>query len=302
MEYKFTGNRDTDLLVFLDLDDCSLAFLSSTGQCFYFLLRERRLWQRKLQEYLGLPLPLDYCDHRQIYQDSKRFEQRYKGHHRGLEFPFSIYNLGQLAFDIVRRLMTLETLNFYLSLHKSQANDEEYQNLANSLLLASLNYGLRGRSFSRLSLSLDAKVETWHLLGAVSRDDYEFLRLLLEHAGPEIIDDEHSSPLIYATELNSPRLVQLLLVYGADPNIHKGEPLIVAAHFGHYDVAKILLDFGADANIENGSPLETAVFEDQYQMSKLLLEKKAEQGRAVEYCHNEEIMKLLLEYDVIRCT
>lgn len=68
-----------------------------------------------------------------------------------------------------------------------------------------------------------------------------------------------------AAERNHPEIVEILLQYGADPNLPEGPycpngyALWSAARFGHTDVVKLLLDHGADPNAQvdsSGSPIE----------------------------------------------
>lgn len=74
-------------------------------------------------------------------------------------------------------------------------------------------------------------------------------------------------PLSAAAERNRPRIVELLLAGGADPNLPEGPncprgfALWAASHFGHTDIAEQLLAAGADPNADvesSGTPTGSA--------------------------------------------
>ena len=87
---------------------------------------------------------------------------------------------------------------------------------------------------------------------------------------------------------NAPAVVELLLKYGADPNIlHKVydysdtsfTPLILAAQMGNIEVANILLDYNADidkANNDGDRPLTEAIYSSKIGVLKVLLERGAD--------------------------
>ncbi|MCQ2820126.1 MAG: ankyrin repeat domain-containing protein [archaeon] len=73
----------------------------------------------------------------------------------------------------------------------------------------------------------------------------------------DMSNDIGMTPLHQAVKVNNLSFVNLLLDYGANPNVKTewstgGEtPIMIAAANGYYDIAKLLLDNGADPTIRN---------------------------------------------------
>eukprot|EP01052_Picozoa_sp_SAG31_P008755 SAG31_NODE_447_length_15579_cov_5.713871_14_plen_210_part_00 len=86
------------------------------------------------------------------------------------------------------------------------------------------------------------------------------------------------TPLIAASFLNRPAMVETLLAAGADPNL-KGDddeertPLIAAAEFGYTDIAAQLMEAGADPHItgDNENALTMAIENDHRDIALLLV-------------------------------
>jgi ankyrin repeat protein len=90
---------------------------------------------------------------------------------------------------------------------------------------------------------------------AVIREDFDLVKFLIDDgADLNSMDDDGNTPLIHAILLNNVHMVELLLNYGADPNIEidRTTPLIVAVS-GEEDfnieIVRLLLEAGADPNI-----------------------------------------------------
>ncbi|KAJ7048545.1 ankyrin repeat-containing domain protein [Mycena amicta] len=89
--------------------------------------------------------------------------------------------------------------------------------------------------------------------------------------------------LLAVSERRDPEFTQMLLVYGADPNI-KGEnlhytPLQAAASHADLQIVRLLLAYGADPNLEGGeygTALQAAAHSGDLQITQMLLEKGAE--------------------------
>lgn len=80
--------------------------------------------------------------------------------------------------------------------------------------------------------------------------------------------------------------IQLLLLFGADPNgldKHGFTPLLSATEMGSLEAAKILIKYGADANMSAGpnadSPLAVAVLEEKVELVQLFLMYGGDPGR-----------------------
>lgn len=85
-------------------------------------------------------------------------------------------------------------------------------------------------------------------------------------------------PIIYATKLNIPNIVELLLEYNCDPNfkdINGKTPLMISVKKGLLNLTKILIDNGSDINIHdnvlNNFPLNLAIESKNKQMIEIIL-------------------------------
>ncbi len=127
------------------------------------------------------------------------------------------------------------------------------------------------------------------LIEAVKSGDVENTRSLLEKgAGSDGIDEEHLSPLFWASAAGNLEVVDLLLLAGADVNrkVRFGSTaLIAAASWGHVAVIKRLIAAGADVNAVNDrliSALGIAAQRGKPDAVKILLLNGATAGPAVE--------------------
>lgn len=85
---------------------------------------------------------------------------------------------------------------------------------------------------------------------------YEIVRRLLEE-GADPNNGGESTPLENACYENNVECAQLLLEFGADPNLNS--PLVTACECGHEKCVKLLLDSGADIRYGQVGELITAV-------------------------------------------
>ena len=89
-------------------------------------------------------------------------------------------------------------------------------------------------------------------------DINEVRRLLESGANPNIkdptYDEDAWTPLLYASSYGFYEVSNLLLDYGADPNIPDDwgqTPLMWASYKGHEEIVRLLLESGADPNIKD---------------------------------------------------
>ena len=93
------------------------------------------------------------------------------------------------------------------------------------------------------------------LHGCIYNDLYDILLFLLNNKNNKVVNErnyKNETPLIYAVRLNKPEYVELLLKYGADPNVCDVEgniPLIVSCKRNNYEMSKLLLKYGANVNL-----------------------------------------------------
>jgi len=107
--------------------------------------------------------------------------------------------------------------------------------------------------------------------------------LLLNHGANVDVKDTYGwTPMMRASELMEPTLVETLLTHGANPNFHSPAndmtPLIQAARQGQLGVMKLLLDKGADVNAfskYDSSALFVATQQKHADIVKFLLERGA---------------------------
>ena len=90
-------------------------------------------------------------------------------------------------------------------------------------------------------------------------------------------------PIIYASELKQPEIVEILLNHGANPNIKRNKdnynPLLAAAIEGCLSNMKLLLKYGANPNIQDEeglTPLMASVNEGYPSQVQLLLDRGAD--------------------------
>ncbi|KAF5343349.1 hypothetical protein D9758_014173 [Tetrapyrgos nigripes] len=120
-------------------------------------------------------------------------------------------------------------------------------------------------------------------------------------------------PFYYASMVNLPNMVFLMMHKGADVNAQGGQygnALQVATYFGQIEIVKLLLKNGADVNAqggEHGNALQAALLQQRLDIVKLLLENGADvnaqdraYSRALQVASafleaSIDIVKLLLE-------
>lgn len=96
------------------------------------------------------------------------------------------------------------------------------------------------------------------LIRACLNGDEEIVRLLLLFgADANAADHNGYTPLYAATKTGLTEAVEMLMKYGADPNLSAGPdgetPLVVAADDHHFELVHLLLMYNADAGIIMGS-------------------------------------------------
>ena len=105
----------------------------------------------------------------------------------------------------------------------------------------------------------------------------ERVRQLLEQgADPNYGGTCKCTPLETVCSENNVECAQLLLEFGADPNLNS--PLVTACSKNNFECAKLLLEFGADPNLVDkygDSPLSSAWGRGYYECTKLLLDSGA---------------------------
>jgi ankyrin repeat protein len=94
-------------------------------------------------------------------------------------------------------------------------------------------------------------------------------------------DDNGNTPLMFSL-YSDLRIAELLLEYGADPNIpnkKKETPLYIACTKGYLPIVELLLRFGANPNqpsVDNEKPLFTACIRNEINIIKLLIQYGAD--------------------------
>ena len=124
------------------------------------------------------------------------------------------------------------------------------------------------------------------LHGCINSDIYDILLYLLNNKNNKIINEKNyknETPLIYAVKLKKIKYVELLLKYGAYPNVCDMEgsiPLVQAVKDNQYEICELLLKYGADPNIyfsysDYNSALFHAIKKDDPKLIQLLLNHNA---------------------------
>lgn len=155
------------------------------------------------------------------------------------------------------------------------------------------------------------------LIEAVVEGDIEEVESLLESGiDPNIIDIEGWTPLMWATQINNLDMINLLIEYGANPDIvdyyYEETALIIATNNNYVEAIKILLENGADPNLIDSyglTPLISAVSNSNSETIRTLLETGADPNISNIYgltplmsastYGNLEAAKELLEYGAI---
>lgn len=120
---------------------------------------------------------------------------------------------------------------------------------------------------------------SYPLIVAAYDNELETIRkLLADGADPNVIDENHLTPLIWATSFRgSIEAVNELLKYGANPNMvgsFNRSPLFIGCFWQNLDKVKVLLLNGADPSISDGygqSPLYMASQHGNFEMVEELL-------------------------------
>lgn len=113
--------------------------------------------------------------------------------------------------------------------------------------------------------------------------DFETLRCMLHYRADVNARWESETPLFSAIRQHRPRLVRLLLNWGADPNIVNDEdetPLTLAVRQGHWGIVDDLLRHDADPDLGDPTPLMRAVEMNDLEMVQTLLEAGADVNRS----------------------
>lgn len=112
----------------------------------------------------------------------------------------------------------------------------------------------------------------------------EYVTLLVKHRADIEKRTRHGfSPLLSSISDNQPKMVELCLMYGADPNTtnDNGETMLTYAidNNSDIDIIKILLNAGVDnnmCNIHGLTPLHVALNRHRFDVAKLLIESDAD--------------------------
>lgn len=157
------------------------------------------------------------------------------------------------------------------------------------------------------------KYQYINLHDAVSLGCKVAIKDFLEKGGDPNLHDEFGRSLLYEAmgKTHNIEMVELLLQYGADPNLPDGEnqsttPLVTAIMENNYDIVKLMIDYNAEVNrlnTLNTSPLFNAVLMGHTEIVNLLLDSGADPhgsgGRPpIMVVSNKEIMRLLQDEGV----
>lgn len=145
------------------------------------------------------------------------------------------------------------------------------------------------------------------LINAVCHDtksDTDLVNLLLRNGAPvDYVNTENVSALSCAVYFNKIKLVEILLSKGANVNLKSNfyygqTPLIIASKYGTYDLVNLLLNYGADPNLlgkDNVSPLHSASdkplttphYKRRTEDSGLITELLIQKGANIEHKNNK---------------
>jgi hypothetical protein len=133
-----------------------------------------------------------------------------------------------------------------------------------------------------------------YLFSAVEYNDSNEVEKALEAGADVTMTINGDTPLHAAVRVNSPRIIRLLLEYGADSNVKNEDgdtPLHAAVRVNSPRIITLLLDYGADMNAENkdgesalqlayGLCDDCATVMDEYFLTNENIQRREEQKRA----------------------
>lgn len=114
---------------------------------------------------------------------------------------------------------------------------------------------------------------------ALKKSNIDMIELLLRYgAKPNMPNSYGLTALVKSTACGYSEIVELLLEQGANPNLFSNgySALIEASYYGYCDIIEILLNYGADINItnhRNETSLINAVGSQHIDVIKLLIKK-----------------------------
>jgi len=123
------------------------------------------------------------------------------------------------------------------------------------------------------SLSVDIRLEV-----QIKKNNLEEIKNILKDNTPSNLDEL----LFMATKLLRYKIVNYLILLGANPNIYMNNisPLMIAVSSGDYEMVNTLVTLGAEVNGKGnfilGFPLTIAINEGYFNIVKLLVESGAD--------------------------
>ena len=122
---------------------------------------------------------------------------------------------------------------------------------------------------------------------AVEENKPDLVKFLLEKGAKTNVKDNQGYTPLWSVALRqvnntaqqqtkSVKIAEMLLKYGADPNLGKEPPIIQACQIGNFELIKLLVKYGANVNIsdrQNSTPLMLSV--DSFQIVEFLISKGA---------------------------
>lgn len=123
-----------------------------------------------------------------------------------------------------------------------------------------------------------AKEKLFHSIDANNHADVRIVLNKFPNLINEYFDSEKSSlPIVRAVWLGRKEMVELLLEFGADPNIsvkNGFNSLFIAARKGHTDILELLIQKGCPFDVADNmgfTPLDIAIINGYYNASLLLV-------------------------------
>lgn len=148
-----------------------------------------------------------------------------------------------------------------------------------------LTRAIENDDIETVKLLLDRGTRVYHIkdlpiVKSVEKGNVDIVKVLLDHGA--IIT---KSIFCYTAMSGHLKMIELMLKYDVDIDIHNGCALVGAVANNHYDLVNFLLDKGANINISDGQPLKSAVYKET-KIIKLLLER----GANIENIEDEQLM------------